>query len=144
MFHKQPRSKIQCACQHHKARTTNSPGWLLNLPSKLPNALPEPDFNQKKNLTPSLTPNLAISYSTQQERKVNKSLPPFLAQECLEAWMWLITKQKYYNNLLPWVKLSHSLDLWPSRGNQRRLLVSLDSVGDSSTQLTLNEINSKR
>lgn len=125
VFHKQPRSEIQCTCQHYQL-----PRLVAKPSQQTSHALPEPDFTQEKNPTPSLTPNLAISCFTQQERQVNKSVPPFHA---MEAWMWLITKQKYYNNLPPWVKLSHSLDLWPSRNHQRWLLVSLDSMGDSST-----------
>lgn len=76
VFHKQAGSEIQCTCQHHQLP------WLVAKPSQqTAHALPEPDFTQEKNPTQFLTPNLTISYSTQQERKVNKSASLFLGKE---------------------------------------------------------------
>lgn len=75
-FHKQPVYLPAPQSQnYHLPRLVAKPSQQTS------HALPEPDFTQEKNPTPSLTPNLAISYSTQRERKVNKSVPQILAKE---------------------------------------------------------------
>lgn len=146
-------SQLMCFTNNHEqdpgylpapqSQTYQLPRLVTKPSQQTSHVLPEPDFTKEKNPTLSPTPDLAISYSTQQEgREINQHLHSLQRSD----WRTLITKQKYFNKLPLWVKPSHPLDLWPSKSHQRCFLVFMDFTGDSSMQLTLNvysRINSK-
>lgn len=127
VFLKQPRSKIQ----HYLPATTKTElptpfSWLLNLSSRLAHSA-GPDLPGRKiqSHLQLWTPPSPTPYS--EKGMENRSITLFLAEEQLEVHTWLTTKQAYYSNLPPQVKLSHPLDLWCGRSHWSKVYKSFSS-----------------